>query len=107
MSRGGQLFYLDSNVLIQAKNQYYRFENFPSFWEWIKKKCEDGKIKTSKIVLDELLKGKDELSKWVSVNWIKEGAPEPSENAQKTFVEIADSVIAEYPTHEVDRKSVV
>ena len=57
MSRVAKCFYLDSNVLIQAKNQYYRFENFPSFWDWLKKKCDDGMIKTSKMVLDELLKG--------------------------------------------------
>ena len=56
-------YLLDSNVFIQAKNQYYGFEFCPAFWEWL--------IRNRQIVVsldkvkEELVDGGDSLSEWV------------------------------------------
>ena len=32
------LFLLDSDTLIQAKNEYYGFDLCPGFWDWLDRK---------------------------------------------------------------------
>ena len=44
----GQMYFLDANILITAKNDTYPFDFFPSFWH-----CKQEAIKSRKtLVLD-------------------------------------------------------
>lgn len=60
------MYLLDSNALITAKNLYYRFENVPGFWEWIRRGHESGVVGSIRQVREELLGGADELANWVT-----------------------------------------
>ena len=44
MSAG--LYLLDANVLINAKNFYYAFDQVPEFWEWLVDQGVRGKVKS-------------------------------------------------------------
>ena len=58
------MFLLDTNVFIQAKNFYYDFEIFPSFWEWLDSEQREGHICSIDAVYRELIEGDDALSEW-------------------------------------------
>ena len=59
-------YLLDANVLIEAKNRYFRFEFCPAFWDWLTLEIQRNKIATVVGVADELLRQEDELAEWVS-----------------------------------------
>lgn len=59
------VYLLDTNVFIEAKNHYYRFEVCPAFWEWIERAHDLGAVYSIRKVRDQLLEGKDQLSSWV------------------------------------------
>ena len=58
------VYALDTNVLIQAKEDHYGFDICPAFWEWLDIQNRDGKVLNIKKVRDELLRGDDELAEW-------------------------------------------
>lgn len=58
-------YLIDSNVLIQAKNEYYGFEIVPGFWTWLEATHAQGQIHTVPSVMHELTQIQDELSAWV------------------------------------------
>jgi predicted nucleic acid-binding protein len=58
------MYLLDTNVLIQAKNNYYAFDIAPGFWEWLDRTHELGLACSIEAVRDELLAGEDELTAW-------------------------------------------
>ncbi len=58
------LFLLDSDTLIQAKNEYYGFDLCPGFWEWLEQKAAEGLVASVQPVLMELSAGNDELKTW-------------------------------------------
>ena len=62
------LFLLDTDVLIVAKNLYYQIGRVPHFWVWILQHASYDRIKIPTKVIDEILRGTDELSKWVESN---------------------------------------
>lgn len=57
-------FLLDSNTLIQGKNEAYAFDLCPGFWEFLEKQHAAGRLFSIKQVGDELKRGRDELAKW-------------------------------------------
>lgn len=59
------VYLLDSNVLIEAKNHYYRFEFCSAFWDWIERAHANGSVYTIRQVKDELLAINDELTRWI------------------------------------------
>lgn len=59
------VYLLDSNVFIEAKNNYYRFEFCPAFWEWIERAHAQGTVYSVRQVEDELLAMNDELTSWI------------------------------------------
>jgi len=87
-------FFLDSNVLIEAKNGPYGFDIAPGFWDWVDSMFETGTIYSSIFVYEELADGKDELSEWIKSR--KSYFIEPDENVQSSFSEIADHVQNSY-----------
>ena len=62
----GEIFLIDSNSLITPAKQYYKFEIAPKFWDQISSKIANGDIVILDTVKNELLRGNDELSDWVS-----------------------------------------
>lgn len=57
-------YLLDSNTLIQAKNDYYAFDVCPGFWDWIDETHAAGQILSIDRVRRELEQGRDELAEW-------------------------------------------
>jgi len=57
-------FLLDSNTLIQGKNEAYGFDICPGFWTFIENEHQAGRLFSLKPVGEELIKGKDELAQW-------------------------------------------
>jgi hypothetical protein len=90
------MYLIDANVFIQAKNLYYRFSSFPGFWEWLDIEQQNNRIASVKPIQDELEKGNDELAQWAKdrsdKNWFLPVADEPT---QRSFIEIANWVIAQ------------
>jgi|tagenome__1003787_1003787.scaffolds.fasta_scaffold20588932_2 hypothetical protein len=57
-------YLLDSNVFIQAKNQYYAFDIVPAFWDWLVAANTQGTVFSIEHVRDELFDYQDELTVW-------------------------------------------
>ncbi len=69
------LYFLDTSVLIDAKNRYYPLERIPQFWNWLVRQSLAGSIKLPPQVISEILgsEGADEepvdiLAEWVLFN---------------------------------------
>lgn len=58
------MYLLDANVFIQAKNLHYGFDFCPGFWNWIDEATANGRVASTREVLDELIAGDDDLSQW-------------------------------------------
>lgn len=59
---------LDANTLIEAKNRYYGMAICPGFWQWLLLKNEALALSSIGPVMDELMKGNDELAHWAREN---------------------------------------
>lgn len=57
-------YLLDTNTLIQAKNEYYAFDLCPSFWDWLELANSRGEVFSIEPVKREILDGEDDLSEW-------------------------------------------
>lgn len=57
-------YLMDSNALIQAKNQFYRFSFCPGFWDWIAAEHAKEALFSIAKVKEELEERADELSNW-------------------------------------------
>ena len=62
------LHLVDASVLIEAKDCYHEFDRVPEFREWILNRARTGLVKIPQEICDELLKGKDPLTKWMNRN---------------------------------------
>lgn len=87
------VYSIDSSSLIHAWNRAYRPKNFPTFWRLLEDLIEEGRLKASIEVYNELKKKDDEVLAWAKIH------------KDKLFVEIdeptQDEVIglmANYPT---------
>lgn len=47
-------FIIDTNVLLEAANNYYAFERVPAFWEWLERQFVEGAVRTLTMVKDEV-----------------------------------------------------
>lgn len=63
-----QVFIVDSDVLISAKNRYYSFDICPGFWQSLIQNFHSGRVFSLDRVQQELLAGRDDddLVHWVS-----------------------------------------
>jgi len=59
-------YLIDANSLIRPARAYYPFDFAPSFWQQLRPKISLDKIAVLDKVRDEVLKGTDELSAWIS-----------------------------------------
>jgi hypothetical protein len=85
------MYLLDANVFIQARKQYYPFENFQGFWDWLDDEQTNGVLASIQMVDRELLDGDDQLIAWTKerqqVGWF---LPVDDEMTQLKFREVAD-----------------
>ena len=58
-------FVIDSNILMNSKNSYYAFDLLPQFWDILRQHILDGNILVIDKVLQEILVGEDELTRWI------------------------------------------
>jgi hypothetical protein len=58
-------YVLDTNIFIQAKNDYYAFDICPGFWTALKRHGDAASVISVDRVFDELQHGYDDLSDWV------------------------------------------
>lgn len=59
-------FLIDSNSLITPYKMYYPFDFARKFWDQLYEKIENREVVMLDLVKQELVKGDDDLSKWVS-----------------------------------------
>ena len=59
-------FLLDTNTLIQAKNDYYAFAICPGFWDWLVAANCGGTLHSIEPVLEEIREGSDDLTAWAN-----------------------------------------
>ncbi|HOD52390.1 MAG TPA: DUF4411 family protein [Candidatus Hydrogenedentes bacterium] len=71
MSDGGS-YLIDSDVFIQAKNQYYAFSICPGFWDCLIGHFHAGHVFSIDEIREELLRGDDEED---LVRWVKNKLP--------------------------------
>lgn len=58
-------YILDSNSLISSKNQYYDFDVYPGFWNFVDLALQKKIFVLIEPVFNELTRGDDELSMWI------------------------------------------
>jgi predicted nucleic acid-binding protein len=61
----GTKYLLDANVFIEAARRYYAFDLVPAFWKMLINLAENQQIESIDRVRDELLRGSDDLARWV------------------------------------------
>lgn len=59
------IYLIDENMLITAKNQYYKFEQVHEYWEWLLDLENNDKIKIPIECYNKMSAGSDELAKWL------------------------------------------
>lgn len=59
-------YLIDTNVLITAKNFHYGFDFCPAFWTWLLDQHTLGVVRSVMKVREEIRRGNDELSDWVT-----------------------------------------
>src|SRR6266404_2709648 len=80
-------YLLDSDTLIRSKNDSYRFDRHPGFWEWLEQSNILDVVGSVEAVWRELT-GEDELAEWAK----RQGSRfflTPDESVNKSLSEIA------------------
>ena len=86
-------FWLDTNVLIEARNGPYGFDIAPGFWTALDELSGRGEIRMSSLVYEELVAGvQDDLALWIRERRRSGLVVEPDEEVQAALREIADYV---------------
>ena len=62
------MYLLDSDVLIDAKRDYYPLDRVPEFWDWLILRGRAGYVKIPREMYDEIMKGNDDLKDWLKEN---------------------------------------
>lgn len=93
-----KVYWLDSNVLIEAKNGPYQFDLAPGFWKALEEEADAGNICVPKMVYEEIVGDgpKDDLAKWMRLrkkNGLCVSAGKP---VQEAFQKVANHVVAKY-----------
>jgi predicted nucleic acid-binding protein len=87
-------YILDTNIFITAKNNWYPFDIFPSFWDKLLEKAKNEEFYISSEIYEELKAGDDELADWIEENksYFKI-LPSDTSNLITCYSEIIQSVV--------------
>jgi hypothetical protein len=94
------VYWLDANVFIQAKNGPYAFKLVPQFWIFLSEQLECGKIKSSKLVYDELIDGNDDLAIWMKQRREKGLCHPVNQVVQQRYESVANYIATTYKPHQ-------
>lgn len=61
-----EIFLIDSNIFMTPYKTYYPVDFAPTFWDFLERCMSSGEIVLLDVVYDEVNKGNDDLSKWLS-----------------------------------------
>lgn len=95
------IYWLDANVLIEAKKGPYGFALVPQFWVFLSQQLEQGQVKCPKMVYDELIDGNDDLAGWVKPRREKGMCHHATETVQECYTTIANHVALKFKPHHV------
>ena len=79
-------YLIDTNIFIEAKNEYYAFDIAPSFWPALLNAFQKGQAVTIDAVADEIQAKEDNLAEWFAKN-VKNSQP----SSDKPFILSAKS----------------
>lgn len=92
-------FWLDADVLIQSKNGLYSFEIAPPFWSFLDGQVENGLVRSSTKIYEEILRREDKgdkLTLWVKNRRTSGMFVVPTKDVQKIYGQIADYTMEKY-----------
>jgi hypothetical protein len=92
-------YWLDTDVLIQAKNGYYSFEIARQFWDFLEEQAEVDKVRSSIRVYGEIMRYEDKddpLVKWAKPRKTSKLFCSPDKDVQIVCGEIGDHVLKYY-----------
>lgn len=90
------MFWLDSDILMRAKNEAYAFDIAPGFWEIIKRNARAGRLACPTLVYDEIARGGDELTQWANGERKTKLFIEPDQKTQALVTTIGDFIKNKY-----------
>lgn len=61
-----EIFLLDSNAFMTPFRFFYAFDLVPAYWKELEKHINAGRVVVLDAVKDEIEKGQDDLSDWLS-----------------------------------------
>lgn len=82
----------DTNALIRSGRDYYRFETFPGFWDWLAAAIRDGTVVLLPEVLGELKPRSTAFKDWLSVHGKASHPPATTMPIQDAYAEINRSL---------------
>lgn len=89
-------YWVDTDVFIQAKNLFYKFDQVPPFWSFLADQIEQGVVCCPKRVFAELTDGQDDLSVWCKARKNKL-CVSPSQTINDNYKLVAAYVVSKYP----------
>ena len=92
-------YLLDSNIFIQAKNEYYSFDIVPSFWEKLNLLAKDNVFSIIDHVKKELTKSQenpDDLHLWIKNEYAGEILTTNKQHVLNAYEKITQRIITEH-----------
>ena len=93
------IYWLDTNVFIQAKNGPYKFRVFGVFWAFLHEQVGAGTIRCPKMVYQEIVNNEeplDDLATWIKARRQSGLFVEANADVQKAMNVVADYVMEKY-----------
>src|SRR2546426_1333111 len=87
------IYWLDTNVFIQAKNGPYKFKVFGVFWAFLQEQIEAGTIRCPKMVYQEIVNNeepRDDLANWIKTRRQSGLFVDPNADVQNAMTTVAD-----------------
>ncbi len=95
------IYWIDSGVLITAKNRTYGFQLVPKFWVFMQNQLEAGTIRMPRMAFEEIADGNDDLAKWCKLRkGIGSFCVRADKQVQKRYASIAEYVYGKYKYHQ-------
>jgi hypothetical protein len=90
------MYLLDSNIFIQAQNQYYAYDICPGFWNWLDDANERGFVASISEVYEELARGNDALAEWIRARrdgaWFLDVTDDQTQSSFGDIIQYIESV---------------
>ena len=93
------IYWLDTNVFIQAKNGPYKFKVFGVFWAFLHEQIGAGTIRCPKMVYQEIVNNEephDDLATWIKARRQSGLFVDANADVQKAMNTVADYVMDKY-----------